>query len=314
MQILTGLGKGPAALAFSPDGRYLAGAGTRAHHLWDLSAGPAPLWSARHPPTSQLSLGFAPDGLSVVGRTGPDTFLRYAVRTGEATADAPLNELDPLLFSPDGRLAVAATPVWKQGLFGMLCARAAGGGWNTVWQKEYPWNPEFGGWAAVFQVLAFAPDSARLARVFRRGADRPVADMGIEVFAAESGEPVARWEGKLPCHGLQGSAVSRTGAVVVLHTRALYAIDAAVPGSVPVKRPNASAKHFTSAAFSRGGSRLATTNNETAATIWDATTWEVRRQYAWDIGRLRVVCFAPDGLRCAAASDTGRIVVWDLDE
>jgi WD40 repeat protein len=105
-----------------------------------------------------------------------------------------------------------------------------------------------------------------------------------------------------------------SGAVVLLRARALYAIAATDPDSKPVKRLNASAKHFTWAAFSRDGSRLATTSNDTAATIWDATTWEVRRRYAWDIGRLRVVCFAPDGLRCAAASDTGQIVVWDLDD
>ena len=86
------------------------------------------------------------------------------------------------------------------------------------------------------------------------------------------------------------------------------------PDSEPVKRLNTSPKHFTSAAFSRDGTRLATTSNDTAATVWDTTTWEVQRRYEWKIGRLRTVCFAPDGLRCAAGSETGQVVVWDLDE
>ena len=44
------------------------------------------------------------------------------------------------------------------------------------------------------------------------------------------------------------------------------------------------------------------------------TTWEVVRQHEWKIGPLRSVCFAPDGLRCAAGSETGQVVVWDLDD
>lgn len=31
------------------------------------------------------------------------------------------------------------------------------------------------------------------------------------------------------------------------------------------------------------------------------------------IGRLRAVAFAPDGLTCAAGSDTGKVVLFDVD-
>ncbi|HEY1188285.1 MAG TPA: hypothetical protein VGE74_11545 [Gemmata sp.] len=48
--------------------------------------------------------------------------------------------------------------------------------------------------------------------------------------------------------------------------------------------------------------------------IWDTATWNVRRRCEWNIGRLRTVCFAPDGLRGAAGGDTGQVVVWDLDD
>src|SRR5207244_11325477 len=99
-----------------------------------------------------------------------------------------------------------------------------------------------------------------------------------------------------------------------LHNRTFYAIDTIDPRTKPVKRENASSKHFTSVAFNHSGARLATTSNDTAATIWDTATWEVQRRYEWQIGRLRTVCFAQDGLRCAAGSDTGQVVVWDLDD
>jgi WD40 repeat protein len=233
------------------------------------------------------------------------------VRTGEGADDPPLTELNPLLFSPDGRFACATAGVSREGVDGLRFSRTtADGRWAEVWRKEFPRN-EYLGWA--FRVLMFSSDSAKLARVFQRGPYRRVTEMCAEVLAAESGDFVARWEGALPIDAREGS-VSPTGVIVLLHTRAFYALDAADPNAKPVKRLNASSKHFTSAAFSLDGSRLATTSNDTAATIWNASTWEVQRRYAWDIGRLRVVCFAPDGLRCAAASDTGQIVVWDLDE
>jgi WD40 repeat protein len=180
-----------------------------------------------------------------------------------------------------------------------------------VWQKEFRYDPEED--TGAYVILEFSADSGRLARVFEHGPYQSVMRMGVEVLAAESGELVARWEGELPSWNTRQGAVSPTGAVAVLNTRTLYAIDANVPDSEPVKRENASSRHFTSVAFSRDGTRLATTSNDTAATVWDPATWEVRRRYEWQIGRLRTVAFAPDGLRCAAGSDTGQIVVWDLD-
>jgi WD40 repeat protein len=161
--------------------------------------------------------------------------------------------------------------------------------------------------------MEFSADSGRLARVFEHGPYQNVMRMGVEVLAAESGEPVARWEGELPSWNARQGAAGPTGAVAVLHIRTLYAIDANAPDPEPVKRQNASSRHFTSVAFSRDGTRLATTSNDTAATVWGTSIWEVRKRYEWQIGRLRTVCFAPDGLRCAAGSDTGQVVVWDLD-
>ena len=300
-------------MAFSPDGQYLAAGENRTLRLWDPSAGATPLWSVSHPRTNGRTFCFSPDGLSVLLRWNDRTFCRYDVRTGQATADSLLTELNPFLFSPDGRFAVATSLILRAGGNGMLCARAAAaGGWDEVWRKEYPRVPDIG-WAAVFEILEFSPDSARLTRVFRRGAYRPMGDMGIEVFAAESGDVVAQWEGELPCRALEG-AVSPTGVVVVLNARSVYTVDPFTPNSKPVQRQNATRQHFTAAAFARDGTRLATASNDTAATVWDTSTWEVRKRYEWRVGRLRTVCFAPDGLRCAAASDTGQIVVWDLDD
>ena len=65
--------------------------------------------------------------------------------------------------------------------------------------------------------------------------------------------------------------------------------------------------------ISPDGRWLATTSNDALVTIWDAATWQVARQFAWGIGRLRSVAFSPDGTLCAASSDTSNVVVWDFD-
>lgn len=74
-----------------------------------------------------------------------------------------------------------------------------------------------------------------------------------------------------------------------------------------------SREDVTAAAFSPYGKMLATTSNDTTVTMWDTATWEPIRQYGWEIGRLRAVAFAPDGLTCAAGSDTGKVVLFDVD-
>jgi WD40 repeat protein len=309
MQILTGLGYWPVLMAFSPDGRYLAAGDNLAFHLWDLSAGPDPLWS-HEPGYLCRNFCFAPDGTVAGGMWG--SFARYDLRTGKKTDDPPLSALQPQPFSPDGRFALSAVSDDSSGVLKLRCARAAGDGWAKAWTKKLHFDPAYH-WRG-FRTMLFSADGDRLVRVYDRGRSvRNVSPTGIEVFDSDSGALVSDWAGALPAHSRDGAAAP-SGTVAILHHRALYAIDTSTRNSAPVKRLNASPKHFTSAAFSPDGTRLATTSNDAAATVWDAATWEVRRRYAWNIGRLRTVCFAPDGLRCAAGSDTGQVVVWDLDD
>jgi WD40 repeat protein len=309
MQVLTGMGKEPLTLAFSPDGRLLAAGDGGAFRVWDLSAGPDPLWSVANSSLARY-FSFTPDGGHVVG--GYYYGLgRYAARTGAKVEDPSLAKLGPTHFAPDGRFALCATPDVKARALLLRCARAARGGWATAWTKEITYNPDYD-WSGCRAIL-FSSDAQRLVRVAARGrAVRNVESRGLEVFDAATGELKAAWVGKLPVYARRGAA-SPAGAVVLLRERAFYAVDATAPGSEPVKRLNSSPKHFTSVALSRDGTRLATTSNDTGAAVWDTSTWEVRKRYEWKVGRLRTVAFSPDGLRCAAGSDTGQIVVWDVD-
>ncbi len=85
------------------------------------------------------------------------------------------------------------------------------------------------------------------------------------------------------------------------------------PGAPPVERKNDGRLHFTGLAFHPTGAYLATTSTDTTVRVYETATWAVVRTYAWDVGKLRCVAFSPDGLLAAAGSETGKIVVWDVD-
>jgi WD40 repeat protein len=84
-------------------------------------------------------------------------------------------------------------------------------------------------------------------------------------------------------------------------------------GRKPRKVRGASKGHFTGLAFHPGGRYLAATSNDRTVRLYDTATWQPAHSYAWDAGRMRSVAFSPDGCLAAAGSDTGQVVVWDID-
>jgi WD40 repeat protein len=76
---------------------------------------------------------------------------------------------------------------------------------------------------------------------------------------------------------------------------------------------NDNRKHFTGIAFHPSGRYLAATSNDATVKLYDTTTWDVARTFTWDIGRMRSIAFSPDGTLAAAGSDSGKVVVWDVD-
>jgi WD40 repeat protein len=81
-----------------------------------------------------------------------------------------------------------------------------------------------------------------------------------------------------------------------------------------VNRVSLDTKHFMDATFTPDGHRLITVSKEGIARVWETANWECERSFAWNVGPLRAVAVSPDGTRAAVAGDTGRVVVWDLDE
>jgi WD40 repeat protein len=66
-------------------------------------------------------------------------------------------------------------------------------------------------------------------------------------------------------------------------------------------------------AFSPDGRLMMTGSWDKTVKMWNAANGRELASFAWPVGRVSGVVFAPDGMRAAAAGDEGRIVVWDVD-
>jgi WD40 repeat protein len=66
-------------------------------------------------------------------------------------------------------------------------------------------------------------------------------------------------------------------------------------------------------AFSPDGNFLLAVSNEEIVRVWDVRDWSEREGFAWRIGELKCITFAPDGQRAACGSHDGTILIWDWD-
>ena len=71
---------------------------------------------------------------------------------------------------------------------------------------------------------------------------------------------------------------------------------------------------FLDAAFLGSGRQLATVDNTPVMRVWSADSWEVVRGYDWGAGNLTCVVGTADGLAAVCGTDTGKLVVFDVDE
>jgi WD40 repeat protein len=240
--------------------------------------------------------------------------------TGQEVVDQELSVFRTSMVSQNGRVAVRS---WQPldgegGERRVAINRYEAGDWGGErnWAVRFPppWNEnglDFQ-WAAG-QLLS--PDGNRMA--ISHSTEKPgmgQSDFQVQVIDTAGGGLVGSWRGEVPDF-VYLAAISQRNQIALLGDdySSFHVIDTTRPDSELVTKANASRKHFTAAAFSPDGKLLATTSNDTTVTMWDTATWQPIRQYAWEIGKLRAVAFAPDGLTCAAGSDTGKVVLFDVD-
>ncbi len=94
---------------------------------------------------------------------------------------------------------------------------------------------------------------------------------------------------------------------------AVYVWETANLVAKPIKLFDSGRMAVTGIAFHPSGRLLAATSNDSNVRLYCTTSWQTVHTFAWEVGRLRSIAFSPCGLLAAAGSDTGKVVVWDVN-
>ncbi len=297
MQLLTGHRRVVHSVAFSPDGTQLAsGSGDRTIRLWDLSTGQSRILGQNHGVMGN-KVAFSPDGRWLAAVHNHRVRI-YDLANGEQTHvlgdDDPSGSVQAVVFSSAGN-------------------RFAAGGNGGTWNRWRLWNPSKWNEAATPDAASRIKYICNLA--FSPGGDA-IAVVGFsEMLLCELagggtlGSCSVKTSGTVPTMPL---AFSPDGRLLVFgHTSSLTVwnvVSRQVIGELRLEK-----KHFQDAACSPEGRVLTTVSNEEMVRCWDVGTWKERRSFAWEIGKLKCITFAPDGLRAAVGGDKGKIVLWDVE-
>ena len=316
------------SLAFSPDGKTLAGEAPEGIQLWNASSG-APVRTLKDEDNGgKTSLGFSPDGRFLASNGGV-----WEVSTGSFVHPfrSSSASVETVAFSPDGRsLAAGSTHdtlrVWdlvsKQGgqrawapsdMANSVAFTADGrslalGSWHGVrrWDlgsgKAMPAPPEMDERNIVWSV-AYSPDG----RWFAAASDY---DRAVHLWEVSTGKPGPKLAGPSDVVAVAFSPDSKTLAGAS-HDKSAKLWDLST-GTV-VQTLAGHSEELTAVAFSPDGKKLATASRDNTARLWEVVTGSLLRVLGGHRNGVQSVAFSPDGKKLATGTLDGTVELWDVD-
>lgn len=309
-------------VAFSPDGTLLVAAGNGSWAaVWRLDSPddePRRFLESEDPCAHVFAVAFWADGEALVAACGTRGLraepLSPVARPAQSCRSTGV--LQSLAVSPDGRRVVGINNLPFQLFRQRDTIRPSFQSWvsDDGWVLREDWQREREHFSRNVGPV-FLPTGARFLTTGHAAPDGfgERLDVSLSAFDAVSGNPVAV-SSTAPYQSAEHLTCSREGQWIVAglqHALGVWAGDDISQVSRIIRNDNR--KHFTSIAFHPSERYLAATNNDQTVKLYDTTSWEVAKTYTWNIGRMRAVAFSPGGTLAAAGSDTGKVVVWDVD-
>jgi WD40 repeat protein len=161
----------------------------------------------------------------------------------------------------------------------------------------------------LFWAVAASPDGDRLAVTaapWTRSAE-------LALYDARSGERVAAL---VPDYFHRGGPLrwSPDGTTLAAVAHCDLALFDAADGRRAWRVRAGGRQAFTALAFHPSGRSLLLGCYDGTARLYDVASGREVRSFAWPLGKVLSVAFAPDGTLAAAGGDKGQVVVWDVDD
>jgi len=325
-----------SALAYSPDGAYLASAGGDGSiRVWNPKDGASTLLAGHSGPV--LAVAIAPDGRSLASGGADSTVRLWSLRDGSWASrvlEGHGGWVGSVAFSPDGALLVSGSRDASIRLWDLRspdrAPRQIGGHQGPVTDVAFSpngrevasagtdrklrlWDVSTGresfAWAIDDEIerVLFTPDATELLAVAENG------DVRRFVRGAEKNDwrpaPVAAWPGGTG--GMRGLALSPDGgAAATVGVDDTVRIRDLPSGSLRVLAGHAG--RVTAMAFSPDGSQLASAGVDGTVRLWDRASAAGRRLGSHD-GISSAVAWSPDGSLIATTGFDRAVRLWRPD-
>ncbi|MBI3466590.1 MAG: protein kinase [Planctomycetes bacterium] len=277
-------------VAFSPDGRRLATAGSdQTIKVWDASVGLELLKLTAH--TNLVSsVTFSPDGQRLASASWDGTVKVWDAATGQEvlTIKGEIGGLDCLALSPDGR----------------RLASGSRGGTLRVWDSTTGQELlTIRSRSNVIYSVAYSRDGTRLAYGTQDGL--------VHICDASTGQETHELKAGTEVRSVAFDPLGKRVASASLD-RTVKIWDAA-SGQEILTLPHT--QGVVSVAFSPDGERIASVTSEGNAdgtvNLWNANSGQRVLTLKGQLGPLNCVAFSPEGRRLASASHDGTVKIWD---